>query len=160
MIYQWDTLLWSSVIISRLINACTILQHTADHCKPVSQAPVYQSSLFLFLYLWLSCSLPLSVSESATGSDLSCPVGLCNVLCAWVSSAALSQVFVQASYRPPAIYLHTTATMSSAELFLDVMLLCFVLQQLKIHPYLAGHGFQIQSVLFLIRVWKWYYCVA
>lgn len=96
------------------------------------------------------------LSQSARGSDLARPVGLRNVLCTRVSSASLSQVFVRTSCRQLAIYLRTTITMCYAKLFLDVMLLCFVLQQLKIHPYLAG--LQIQTVLFLIRPCEWYYC--
>lgn len=70
--------------------------------------------------------------------------GLGNVLFMRVSSEALSELFVMASCRQPAIYLHTTAiTMCSVQLFLDVTLLCFVLQQLKIHLYFAGRGLQI-----------------
>lgn len=133
--------------IRRQINGGTRLQHTAD--LTVNQSLWLHSPVF-FAFL----------SQSATGPDLARPVGLRNVLCTWVSSASLSQVFVRTSCRQPAIYLRTTITMCSAELFLDVMLLCFVLQQLKIHPYLAGHGLQIQTVLFLIRACKWCYsCV-
>ena len=147
---QDDSSVWHKVILigyQRTNKFCYYITTYSryDHCKPVSEAPV-----LLFF----------SVTLSATGSALACPIGLCNVLCTWVSSAALSQVFVQASCRQPAVYLSTTITMCFAELFLDVMLLCFVLQQLKIHPYLAGQGLQIRSVLFLIRVCKWCYCAV
>lgn len=139
-IYQW-CIVWSSM---------NTLQHTSLSVSRSFFVDICDSPVFF----------TLSVSKSATGSDVACPIGLCNVLCTWVLSAALSQVFVRASCRQPAIYLRTTITMCSAELFLDVMLQCFVLHLLKICPYLAGHGLQIQSVLFLIRACKSHYCVV
>lgn len=146
----------SSVNIRRLINARTTVQDPEDYCKTVS----HSTPSFFFLYNY---DFPLffifSVCDSVRGSDLACPIGLCNALCMWISSAALSQVFVRASCRQLAIYLHTNITMCSAELFLDVMLLCFVLQRLKIRPYLAGHGIQIGSVLFLIRACRCLWCL-
>lgn len=83
-----------------------------------------------------------------------------NVLCKRVSSAVLYEGFVRTSGIQPAVYHHTVVTVCFAELFLDVMLPCFVLQQLKMPPDLTGHGLKIQSALFLIRVCRRYYCVV
>lgn len=143
-----------SVNIGRHIDAGARLQHTLDRFKPVSMS---QSS-FLLSCRDLGLSLHFLCVYN-TGSDLACSIVLCNVLCMWVSSAALCQVFVRASCKQPAACLCATITVCFAELFLDVMLLCFVLQQLKIHTFLAGHGLKIRSVLFLIRVCKCY-CVV
>lgn len=61
-------------------------------------------------------------------------IGLFNVLYTWISSAALSQ----ASCKHPAVQFHAIIFMCCAVLFLNIVLLCFVLQQLKIHIFLAA----------------------
>lgn len=104
-------------------------------------------------------SFPGLWSEYSAGSDQAFS-GSHNVLCKRVSSAVLYEGFVRTSGIQPAVYHHTVVTVCFAELFLDVMLPCFVLQQLKIPPDLTGHGLKIQSALFLIRVCRRYYCVV
>ena len=71
----------------------------------------------------------------------------CHCLRFWFGLPAGSEPSVSA---PPSL---------CALLFLDVMLLCFVLQRLKINPYLAGHGLQIWTVLCLMRACKLCSCL-